>query len=578
MAETLKNMDSFQLGESDAKIMDNYGYIPPEIILSHLRDVILVINDDLSLAWASPSILREWGYEDSALSGMDVHKIFNQSALRLFAKAFDEALSVSIPPHSIEMPLEVSVKSRDGSTLWVEAKCSFISNFNGRGNAIVCCCRDTSLRKLIDDTMQENLSLLQILIDSIPDAIFITNKNGCIEGVNRAFEDAIGQPGSTITGKTLNDLCASSSNEVIKWLNTIITSLEGSLKITLDQVMHADGGLRDIVFNMIPYLSPSGESLGTIGIIYDVTERKRLENSIRKETEELKKAREELSKKNAELEAAYSELKETQAQILQQEKMATIGQLAAGIAHEINNPVGFISSNLSSLSKYVDKISEFMTEQASIAGLCSDKEMKRIFEEKKKALKIDFIQEDIKDLIRESLDGAERVKKIVQDLKTFSRNDQLEYREANINECMESTISIVWNELKYKATVTKEYGDIPLVRCFPQQINQVFMNLLVNAIHAIETSGKIHVKTWDENGWINASISDTGQGIPPEILKKIFEPFFTTKEVGKGTGLGLSITYDIVRKHGGDISVVSDSGKGTTFTVRLPIGGVDFDE
>jgi PAS domain S-box-containing protein len=492
--------------------------------------------------------------------------------------AFDEALSVNTPPPSIEMPFELSVTARDGSTLWVEARCSFISDFDGGESAIVCCCRDTSLRKLIDDTMQENISLLQILIDSIPDAIFIMDRNGRIEGVNRSFEDAIGQPGATLSGKTLKDLNPTSSNELINWLNTIITSLEGSVKIPLDQIMYADGGIRDIVFNMIPYLSASGECLGTIGIIYDVTERKRLENSLRKETDELKEAREELSKKNSELEAAYTELKETQAQILQQEKMASIGQLAAGVAHEINNPIGFISSNLSSLSKYVDKISEFMTVQASVAGTCTDTEKKVTLEEKKKALKIDYIQDDIKDLIIESLDGAERVKKIVQDLKSFSRNDQLEYREADINECMESTFNIVWNELRYKATVTKEYGDIPLVRCFPQQINQVFMNLLVNAVHAIETSGEIRVKTWDKNGWIYASISDTGHGIPPEILKKIFEPFFTTKEAGKGTGLGLSITYDIVRKHGGDISVESESGKGTTFTVSLPIAGVNFDD
>lgn len=578
MVEPYKKRDAFQPGIFKAKGMDNFEYTHPEMILNHLRDVVLVIKDDLSLAWASPSIIGEWGYEDSKLAGMDVNIIFNQAAARLLRKAFDEAITDSLPPPSIEMPLEMSVTARDGSTLWVEARCSFIRNFDGRGNAIVCCCRDTSLRKLIDDTMQENISLLQILIDSIPDAIFITDKNGRIEGVNRSFEDAIGQPGATLNGKTLKDLFSSSSNQLIKWLNTIITRLEGSVRIPLDQVMYADGGMRDILFNMIPYLSASGECLGTIGIIYDVTERKRLENSLRKETEELKKAREELSKKNSELEAAYSELKETQAQILQQEKMASIGQLAAGVAHEINNPIGFISSNLSSLSKYVDKISEFMTAQASVAASCQDNENKRALDEKKKALKIDFIQADIKELVNESLDGAERVKKIVQDLKSFSRNDQLEYREADINECMESTINIVWSELKYKATVIKEYGDTPLVRCFPQQMNQVFMNLLVNAVHAIETSGEIHVKTWDNNGWIYASISDTGRGIPQEMLKKIFEPFFTTKEVGKGTGLGLSITYDIVKKHGGEISVESIIGKGTTFTVRLPISGLNFDE
>jgi PAS domain S-box-containing protein len=578
MAEMLKNSDPFQPGVFNLKIMGYNEDVFLENILGHLRDVILVIKKDMSIAWASPSIFSEWGYESGKLIGTDVNMILNPYAARTFMKAFDESVSVNVPPPSIEMPLELSVTARDGSNLWVEARCSFISDFNGAGSAIVCCCRDTSLRKLIDDTMQENISLLQILIDSIPDAIFIIDKNGYIEGVNRSFEDAIGQPGTTLTGKTLKDMGNSSPNELISWLNTILASLEGNVRIPLDQVTYADGETRDIVFNMIPYLSASGECLGTIGIIYDVTERKRLETSLRKETNELKMAREELSKKNAELEAAYSELKETQAQILQQEKMASIGQLAAGVAHEINNPMGFISSNLGSLSKYVDKLSDFMTTQAELADTCSDGEMRCVLEDKRKRLKIDFIQDDIKDLIMESIDGAERVKKIVQDLKTFSRNDQLEYKESDINECMESTINIVWNELKYKATVIKEYGDIPFVKCFPQQINQVFMNILVNAVHAIETAGEIRVKTWDENGWVYAMVSDNGHGIQPENMKKIFEPFFTTKEVGKGTGLGLSITYDIVRKHGGDISVKSDPGKGTTFTVRLPIAGVNLDE
>lgn len=578
MPEQAKNMEYFQRRILDRKAMSDNGHIPPERILDHLRDVILVIRSNMSIAWASPSIFSEWGYEDDKSAGMDVSMILSPSASQIFMKAFDEAMSAKIPPPSIEMPLEVSVTAKDGSTLWVEARCSFINDFYGGGSAVICCCRDTSLRKLIDDTMQENISLLQILIDSIPDAIFITDRNGRIEGVNKAFEDAIGQPRATLTGKTLREMSASSSNELINWLSTIVNNIGGSVKILLDRIMYADGEFRDIVFNTIPYLSGSGECLGTIGIIYDVTERKRLENSLREETDQLKKAREELSKKNSELEAAYSELKETQAQILQQEKMASIGQLAAGIAHEINNPMGFISSNLSSLSKYINKISEFMKFLSDFSVLYPVDDKRQEIEEKKKALKIDFIEDDIKDLIKESLDGAERVKKIVQDLKTFSRNDQLEYKEADINECMDSAINIVWNELKYKATLVKDYGDIPLVRCFPQQINQVFMNLLVNAIHAIETSGEIRIRTWNDTEWVFASVADTGHGIPQGIMKKIFEPFFTTKEVGKGTGLGLSITYDIVRKHGGDISVESDWGKGTMFVVRLPITGVSFDE
>ncbi|OGW22673.1 MAG: hypothetical protein A2077_07770 [Nitrospirae bacterium GWC2_46_6] len=165
----------------------------------------------------------------------------------------------------------------------------------------------------------------------------------------------------------------------------------------------------------------------------------------------------------------------------------------------------------------------------------------------------------------------ERIKKIVQDLKSFSRVDEAERKTANINEGIESTVNIVWNELKYKATVKKEYGDIPPIKCNAGQLNQVFMNILINAVHAIEEQGEIIIKTRHEDNNIFISISDTGSGIPADKINRIFEPFFTTKEVGKGTGLGLSIAYDIVKKHNGDIIVESEVGKGTTFTVRIPV-------
>ena len=164
-------------------------------------------------------------------------------------------------------------------------------------------------------------------------------------------------------------------------------------------------------------------------------------------------------------------------------------------------------------------------------------------------------------------------KKIIENLKTFSRVDEAEHQVTNINDCIESTLNIVWNELKYKATVTKEYGEIPVTKCYPQQLNQVFVNLLVNASHAIEKQGEIKIKTWNGNGMVNISVSDTGSGIEQDKIEKIFEPFFTTKPVGKGTGLGLSITYDIIKKHNGEITVESELGKGTTFTIKIPVIG-----
>ena len=282
-----------------------------------------------------------------------------------------------------------------------------------------------------------------------------------------------------------------------------------------------------------------------------------------------------LETQHTDLENAYNELKMVQSQVLQQEKMASIGQLAAGVAHEINNPMGFIISNINTLKRYLEKIAEYLTVQTAAVQRCSNNcgnsDILAEIAEKRKALKIDYITGDLNNIITESLEGADRVKKIVQDLKNFSRVDESESKTTDINSGLESTINIVWNELKYKATLVKQYGDIPMTKCNPGQLNQVFMNLLVNAAHAIEKQGEIRVRTWVESGLINIVISDSGCGISKESQRRIFEPFFTTKEVGKGTGLGLSIAYDIVKKHNGMIKVESEIGEGTTFTISIPV-------
>ena len=296
--------------------------------------------------------------------------------------------------------------------------------------------------------------------------------------------------------------------------------------------------------------------------------------------DELNATNDKLRDSNKNLENAYVELKNAQQQILQQEKMASVGQLAAGVAHEINNPMGFIISNLDSMQKYSDKIFRYITAQEEIIQQliqpdCNQSKNIRAsllidnLNATKKASKIEYILQDTGDLLKETMDGAIRVKNIVKDLKGFVRSDA-ESSLANINEGIESTINIIWNEIKYKASLTKDLGKIPLIRCYPGQLNQVFMNILVNAAQAIDDQGEIHVKTWADPEYVFVSIADTGNGIPAEILSRIFEPFFTTKGVGKGTGLGLSISYDIIKKHDGYITVVSESGKGTTFTIKLP--------
>lgn len=284
-----------------------------------------------------------------------------------------------------------------------------------------------------------------------------------------------------------------------------------------------------------------------------------------------------LETQHHELEKSYADLKTTQSQLLQQEKMASVGQLAAGVAHEINNPTGFIMSNLTSLRKYAGRLLEFVTVQSEALDLVEGNDGKLAGElisevrEKRRVLKIDRVVEDMGRLIDESYDGAERVKKIVENLKSFSRLDEAESKMTDINAALENTIGIAWNEIKYKAVINRDYGEIPHTFCHSGGLNQVFLNLLINAAQAIDKEGVITVKSWQEGESIFVSIGDTGCGIPEEIRRRIFEPFFTTKEVGKGTGLGLSIVYDIVKKGDGRISVESEEGKGSIFTVEIPL-------
>ncbi|WP_223247261.1 ATP-binding protein [Sulfuriferula sp. AH1] len=265
-------------------------------------------------------------------------------------------------------------------------------------------------------------------------------------------------------------------------------------------------------------------------------------------------------------------LESAQGQLLQSEKMASIGQLAAGVAHEINNPIGYVYSNLSTLEKYLEDIFRIMDDYEIAESLISDNDVLSRLQAAKESLDFKFLKEDLPALMNESKEGITRVKKIVQDLKDFSHSDATEeWRFVDILEGINSTLNIVNNEIKYKAEVIKKYDLIPEVECLSSQLNQVFMNLLVNAAHAIEERGVITIRTGrvDDEVWIE--VADTGIGIAQENMKRIFDPFFTTKPVGKGTGLGLSLSYGIVQKHHGRIEVQSKVGAGTAFRVCLPI-------
>jgi len=351
-------------------------------------------------------------------------------------------------------------------------------------------------------------------------------------------------------------------------------------------------------FTAAPLRDKQGRLVGAIETLRDVTERRVAENAlrrahdnlehvVRKRTAELAEINErlqddicqrllaegELRRSNLELTELNDKLSRAQQQLVQADKLASIGQLAAGVAHEINNPVGYIFSNFSTLETYLQQLFDMLAAyQRAEAGL--DPQAAAPLAALRQQIDLDFLREDIPALMAESREGIARVRHIVQDLKDFSRVDaQQEWVWADLRRGIDSTLNIVANEVKYKADVVKEYGDIPDIQCLPLQLNQVVMNLVVNAAHAIgEQRGRITVRTGvegDDQVWFE--VADNGSGMPPEVVSRIFDPFFTTKAVGKGTGLGLSLSYGIVQKHGGSIDVDTEPGRGTTFRVRLPV-------
>ncbi len=299
-------------------------------------------------------------------------------------------------------------------------------------------------------------------------------------------------------------------------------------------------------------------------------------------TESLRIAHEKLEDMNKNLQ---KKVEEQTTMLIQSDKMASIGILAAGVAHEIKNPIAFLNSNLSSLKSYSKNIltvlKKYQEIEESIKNRKEDK-ISQLSEEIRnhwEKQKMDFIVNDIEKLIDDSLEGTERVSKIVRDLKNFSSTHQEDIEPVNLNEAIDTILNIIWNEIKYKTEIIKDYGDLPEVRCLVPKISHVFMNLLTNASQAIEEKGTVkiitrHIKKNGHKGgdeYIELKISDNGAGIPKENLTKIFDPFFTTKPVGEGTGLGLKIAYDIVKAHSGNIMVKSDKGEGTTFIIRIPL-------
>lgn len=321
-----------------------------------------------------------------------------------------------------------------------------------------------------------------------------------------------------------------------------------------------EGDLTQCVFNY------SGDEIGELSKAFN-----KMVQDLAMAREQLKKANTNLAATNDTLKATVENLKAAQDQLIQAEKMASLGELTAGIAHEINNPINFVSANIQPLK---DDLSDILKIVYAYDDRMKEKKLEAEFNglpDIRHDHEIKMTMMEINNLLKGIEEGAMRTSEIVKGLRNFSRMDQNVFKKADINESLESTLTLLHSSYKNRIEIVKEYGDIPEILCYPGQINQVFMNILSNAVQAIPAEGTIFIKTWKEGDMVRISMKDTGTGIKDEVKKKIFDPFFTTKEVGKGTGLGLSISYGIIEKHHGDIAVFSKAGEGTEFIVSIPI-------
>lgn len=418
----------------------------------------------------------------------------------------------------------------------------------------------TELEDLVRERTSEVFDLhhdMEAFLDNASVAIVGTSGRRIVRA-NRKFYEMFEVDEGQALGLPVRTLF-SSSQAYAELLRTAIPALSQGNPVQQESEMISSRGTR-LSVSLIAYVADRARPRAKIWwLIQDITEVKRVHAELEENFKRIRDANE--------------QLKETQNQLLQSEKMAAIGQLAAGVAHEINNPIGFVSFNLSTLKRYAVGLLNFI----DLVSNCNFDMLPAAQRETLKhclaQLDPEYLREDLPQLLNESEEGLNRVKNIVKDLKDFSRVDQSDWQDADINAGLDSTLNVVMNEIKYKADIVKRYGDIPLVRCLAGQVNQVFLNIIVNAAYAISGFGEIRIETAMEGKFVLITIEDNGSGMPDEVKRRIFEPFFTTKPVGKGTGLGLSLSFSIIQKHGGSIQVHSEQGVGTRFDIRLPVDG-----
>lgn len=519
---------------------------------------IAVSNAQGLITFANPRLHEMLGFSSGGLMGQDPEELLDEVSLVEFRARLAE-LNQGGGNDSFHSQWRLRHKDGHWRDVWISAAPT--KDLAGAYDGSIIMVTDISALKDAERALRQSEEQFRTIFDSVAEAIFIHDPaSGAILDVNQRACELYGYSSEEIRKISVADI---SSGEPPYTQDEVIAKLQLPIAESQTFQWHArrkDGSLFWVEV-AIREAVIGGEKRLLVGV-HDISRRRAQEQIV---AEALAQQRD-LNRK----------LEEAHGQLLQSEKMASIGQLAAGVAHELNNPISFVYSNLGTLGDYLRDIFAVFSAYEEAEKQGSNPEALAAVVKLKQEKDFAFLRQDTFDLMEESRDGLNRVRKIVQDLKDFSRVGETNWQWADLHKGLDSTLNIAWNELKYKCKVVKQYGALPDVYCLPSQLNQVFMNLLVNASQAIEDQGEVTISSGvgtDAAGqaevWI--AISDTGKGIAADNLNRIFEPFFTTKPVGKGTGLGLSLSYGIVRKHHGRIEVDSVEGKGTTFTIHLPV-------
>ncbi|NEP42485.1 MAG: PAS domain-containing sensor histidine kinase, partial [Okeania sp. SIO2H7] len=495
-------------------------------------------------------------------------------------------------------------KRKDNSDLWAIVSATPIFDTKGEFSGVLRMITDISDRKAAEAKLQQTLKELEFQKFALDRSsiVAITDENGIITYVNDKFCELSNYSRDEIIGKT-HKLVNSGYHPSEFFQNLWSTISEG--KVWTGEIKNRDkyGNFYWVYTTVVPFFNEEKKPYKYVAIRRDITARKQAEEAWQATVDELHLTSEKLRDKNQDLAKTLKELKQTQLLMVQNEKMASLGQLVAGVAHEINNPVGFISGNISHANQYVQDLLQLIQLYQEEYPEPTPAILEEI-----EAIELDFILEDLPKVVSSMKIGADRIREIVLSLRNFSRLDEAEQKRVDLHDGIESTLLILKHRLKEngdspRVEVVKKYGDLPPIDCYPGQLNQVFMNVIGNALDALEDAAiagflsrkkkadfptcilpTITISTELNEGYflsngeltegrfVEIKIADNGPGIPPDIRQRLFDPFFTTKPVGKGTGLGLSISYQIVvERHRGNIECVSEAGAGTEFIIQIPV-------